>query len=244
VEARHWQHYKQTFGQTNDEPTFRNRYVLNAITALDFKSFVNFGCLYGWLESEVHKTGHEAFGVDRSPDTKVLNDKEFPGPKFIAADIFEFLERDRFDGGLLSHINTGTYFLPPFLTKLYENAAAKGFRYIAIWEPSPVSRVTSRYYDYSETEQPPVVARGPMLLNNYPALLKRAGFKTIQKQIIRPPHPHRDFRSIFILAEWTRVPKRDDPVKPAMTAESRRSSLFKFTVLVDAPISTFVAKRV
>jgi hypothetical protein len=203
VEPQHWQHYKDRFGRDDDEPTFRNRYVLDQIKALDFTSFVNFGSLYGWLESEVQRLGHDAYGVDRAEETRELNAREFPGPKFIAADIFEFLKQNRFDDGLFCHINTGTYFLPAFLTKLYEMTAQRGFRYIAVWEPSPVSRVTGRYYHYTEDEQPPAVARGPMLLNNYPALLKRAGYKTIHKEILRPPHRHADFRSVFVLAERT-----------------------------------------
>jgi hypothetical protein len=201
VEAQHWHHYKQRFGRTDDEPTFRNRYVLDAIKALDFTSFVNFGSLYGWLESEVKLLGHDAYGVDRGEETRKLNSLEFPGPKFIAADIFDFMTQQRFDGGLFCHINTGTYFLPTFLIKLYETAAAQGFRYIAIWEPSPVSRVTGRYYNYIEAEQPPQVARGPMLLNNYPNLLSRAGYSVLRQEIIKPPHPDPDFRSAFFCAK-------------------------------------------
>jgi hypothetical protein len=153
------------------------------------------------LESEVHKIGHETFGVDRNEEARRLNELAFPGPTFLAADIFEFLGSRRFDGGVFATINTATYFLPAFLNRLYGQVRDQGFRYVVVWEPSPVSRITARWYPYSTNEQPPWVARGPMLLNNYPALLKRAGFKVIRQSIENPPHPHPDFRSAFFLAE-------------------------------------------
>jgi hypothetical protein len=200
VEIQKWQSYKAGFGEDNDH-TFRNRFVLEQIRDLDFSTFVNFGCLYGWLESRVHALGKTVYGVDRATESKALNETEFPGPRFVASDIVDFLQTQKLDSFLFSHINTGTYFLPAFLVSLYKLAHEKGARFIAIYEPSGVSRATGSYYNYSEDPQPSRVFRGVMLLNNYPNLLKQAGFRVVRSEILRPPHPHRDFRSAFFLAE-------------------------------------------
>lgn len=206
LEKRKWLVYEQKFapGAEVNEVVFRNRRIRDEVLALRPKRLVNFGCLYGWLEDELGKAGIEAHGVDRSPDTKVLNEQRFKNAKFYAADIFDFMDKERtlLAGSMLAHINTGVYFLPKFLNKLYETAFQSGVESVLIWEPWGRSRIDLEYQEVDpDRDIPPKVYRGVMILHNYARLLKLAGYgRIVRSEIVRPPHPHPDYRSVFLVA--------------------------------------------
>lgn len=124
---------------------------------------------------------------------------EFPGSRFVAGDVFDFLRDHRIDA--LLHINVGVYFLPALIGKLYAAAREAGARYLIAFEPSGISRQTNRYYSYGPTPSPSVVFRGPMLLHNYPNLMLEQGFEIVHQELVRPPHPDGDFRSAFFLSK-------------------------------------------
>jgi hypothetical protein len=207
LEKNKWLVYEEKFllGAAENEVVFRNGRIRDEVAALRPTRFLNFGCLYGWLEDELGKSGIEAHGVDRSPETKMLNEKKFRNAKFYAApDIFEFLEQrhDLTSGAMFAHINTGVYFLPKFLTKLYQTAYRGGIESILVWEPWGRSRIDLDYQQVDpDTDIPPKVYRGVMILHNYARLLQLAGYKNIvRREIVRPPHPHPDYRSVFLVA--------------------------------------------
>ena len=200
-----WFSYKQKFASRHaDEVVFRNRTIRDKVIALRPRRFLNFGCLYGWLENELGRAGIEAHGVDRSDETRKLNEQEFVAAKYHAADIFAFLEqaRDLTPGAMLAHINTGVYFLPRFLTRLYDTAFHADVEAILVWEPWGRSRVNGEYQTVNaDIDLAPMVYRGPMLLHNYARLLKLAGYSNlVHSEIVRPPHPHPDYRSVFLIA--------------------------------------------
>jgi hypothetical protein len=206
LEKEKWLVYEQKFlpGAAENEVVFRNRRIRDEVLALRPPRFLNFGCLYGWLEDELGKAKIESHGVDRSPDTKTLNEQRFPNAKFYAADIFEYLEQHRqlTQGAMLAHINTGVYFLPKFLTKLYETAYRGGIESVLVWEPWGRSRIDLDYQTLDpDKDTAPKVYRGVMILHNYARLLKLAGYGNIvRREVVRPPHPHPDYRSAFLVA--------------------------------------------
>lgn len=193
------------------EVVFRAEHVRNAVLSLagqdpELKNFVNFGCSYGWLEHQISSRlpNLNVFGVDRSNLAMQMNRDEFGSPNcnFVASDIFEFISdrKDAISDSVFCHINVGVYFLPKFIMKLYSALHDAGTRYIVAFEPSGLSRQTHHYYQYSFARQDPVVFRGPMLINNYPNLMMETGFDLIDANILRPPHPQSDFRSICLVS--------------------------------------------
>lgn len=206
-EKDHWLVYKKKFSSNDinsDEVVFRNQIIRDKVIALHPHRFLNFGCLYGWLEDELGRAGIDAHGIDRSDDTRELNEQEFRVGKYHAADIFTFLEQTRSltPGAMLAHINTGVYFLPKFLTRLYKTAYDAGVESILVWEPWGRSRIDGEYQTvHPDIDLPPKVFRGPMVLHNYARLLKLAGYANlVHSEILRPPHPHPDYRSVFLIA--------------------------------------------
>ncbi len=208
AERATWHKYKAEAG--GGEPAFRAaalRRLVAAELAADptIRNVVNWGAAYGVMESEIAKAfpGVTVWGLDRRDVTRDLNRAEFSAPnlRFEAVpDIFGWTAG--LDRALFCHANIGTYFLPAFLAKLYRHVAAAGATVVVLLEPSGRSRQTHRYFDYSTEPRATVVFRGArMLLNNYPALLAKAGFKTASMNILRPPHPDPDFRSIAISAK-------------------------------------------
>lgn len=174
--------------------------LIQLINEHDIRNVVNFGCSYGWLENEIAVRFPDVmvWGVDRNAECMALNAERFwrPNCRFAASDIFKFLKESRLDDTVLCHVNVGVYFLPTFLRKLYMESMA---RFIVCCEPSGISRQTHRYYSYGLEPRPSQVFRGPMLLNNYPGIMTMCGYDVIHSQSFRPPHPHKDFRSVVFV---------------------------------------------
>jgi hypothetical protein len=206
LEKNKWLVYEEKFrpGAAEHEVVFRNARIRDEVLALRPRRFINFGCLYGWLEDELGKAGIESHGIDRSPDTKLLNEQRFRNAKFYAADIFDFVNQNPalMSGAMLAHINTGVYFLPKFLNKLYEAAYRGGIESVLVWEPWGRSRIDLDYQTVDpDRDIPPKVYRGVMILHNYARLLKLAGYgRIVRSEIVRPPHLHPDYRSVFLVA--------------------------------------------
>lgn len=209
-----WHKYRNAFlknRSSNSEVVFRASFVRDEVLRLiredvDIKNCVDFGCSYGWLESEIVREAPRirVWGLDRSPRAIELNKQEFnfPNLDFVAADVFDFItdHPHALRSSVFCHVNIGVYFLPAFLLKLYALVRDAGARYIVCFEPSGLSRQLHSYYRYSLSPQESVVFRGPMLIHNYPYLLKSCGFDLIRAELVTPPHPHRDFRSVCFTA--------------------------------------------
>lgn len=192
-ELKVWEKYERAFAsQEPSEPVFRATYVRDRIQEFipQGSTVLNFGCSYGWLEGQL--PAYDMIGIDRSETAMRRNREKFTGA-FVACDVFDFFAKNRIDA--FCHINTATYFLPGFISKLYAAAINAGASYLIAFEPSGKSRQTGRYFDYSYEPRETVVFRGPMLLNNYPGLMRDAGFGIVHSAVLRPPHPQLDFRS-------------------------------------------------
>jgi SAM-dependent methyltransferase len=210
-----WYKYRRGFARetpATNEVVFRAHRIRDEIGRLleggTSSSVVNFGCSYAWLEAQVAKQYPRArvVGIDRSETAMELNRAEFPPPnlEFVtAADIFDLIRDDprMFHGAIFVHVNTAGYFLPRFLERLYGAVHAAGAAFVVGWEPAGLSRQTNAYYRYSFEPQDSVVFRGPMLIHNYPHLLRKAGFDVVRAELAQPPHPHPDFRSITFTAQ-------------------------------------------
>jgi hypothetical protein len=210
-----WKRYQGNLANEDvqsSEVVFRASYVLNQLRHLisqnpDVKRVINIGCSYGWLEGQVAKDfpNINIVGIDRSQVAMNLNREEFcfSNIDFVADDFRLFFERhpEVFSDSIVCHLNFGVYFLPNLLADLYRKAYVGGAKYILVFEPSGISRQTHKHFCYDLNKKNPVVFRGPMLLNNYPAIFDDAGFRTIFSAQLRPPHPHRDFRSVCFIGE-------------------------------------------
>ena len=193
-----WEKYRAMIVSGQEiEITFRLRYVRDRIKELPVSRVLDFGCSYGWLEGQIPGM----IGIDRSEEAMRRNRAEFPNNEFVVGDVFECLSSHKIDA--FCHINVGTYFLPTFIAKLYAAARDSGAEYLIAFEPSGISRQTNRYYNYTTEPQDSVVFRGPMLLNNYPQLMKDAGYSLVHSAILKPPHPHADYRSACFIARST-----------------------------------------
>ena len=167
---------------------------------------VNFGSAHGWLEHEVASKVPRlrVWGLDRSKRTMNLNRREFRSGNcsFGAGDIHEFIEGNHsaLEKSIFCHVNVGVYFLPEFMKQSYHAVFRAGALYVVLFEPSGLSRQTGDFYRYSMEVRDSVVFRGPMILHNYPNLLRKSGYEVIKASLHAPPHPHKDFRSVEFTA--------------------------------------------
>ena len=204
-ELEKYTQYKKEF-QYNLETTTtsRNKYVLKKANILNFNYFVNWGSSYGWLENEIWNH-HRVLGIDRSEETQHRNSTEFGKDIFpVSRNIIEYLKNkpEICTGSLFSSVYISTYFTPEYLVGLFKFLYDSGFKYILLFEPFGLSIQTYSYYQMDENcDKNPVIFRGELILHNYTRLLKRAGFKIIEQQLVDTPHPTDPFFwSVYILA--------------------------------------------
>jgi len=190
VELDVWKRYKVSYltqSAKDSEVVFRATHVRNVVLDLIAKNpkvenIINIGCSYGWLENEIalNSTSIRVYGIDRSEEALALNRAEFPigNLKFISGDFDSIIQRspEILRNSVVCHVNFGVYFLPEFLMGIYRAAFDGGALNIVIFEPSGISRQWHQYYPYSMKKRDPWIFRGPMLLNNYPAILDESGF--------------------------------------------------------------------
>ncbi len=214
-----WLRYKNDYDTSSPKSSeiyYRASKILGSINEIllkdkEVKSVFNFGSTYGWLENEIAEFNPDCkvFGFDRRKVTKDLNDSVFKKENLefvFDMDIHDYVNKnqDKLKDSIFIHSNIGVYFLPKFLDKLYALLFEYGVKYIVIWEPSGISRVTNNYYQYSTKEQNPEIFRSVMVLNNYPNLLFKNNFECIKGKIERPPHGHSDFRSLHLISKAIR----------------------------------------
>ena len=214
-----WHRYRKTYEKEtvqSNEIVFRADYMKTLLCKIlddnpNLSGWINIGCSYGWLENQIatNYPNLKVIGIDRSSTAMDLNKSEFSevqNLEFIADDFNKVFQNrpEIFKNVVVTHINFGVYFLPTLLQNLYKNAYNKGCDKIIVFEPSGISRITHRHYQYSEQNQKPAIFRGQMLLNNYPNLLKESGFNLEFADKVKPPHPHPDFYSVCFVGSRTK----------------------------------------
>ncbi len=109
--------------------THAQRILSDLIIRQAAPTVVDFGVSYAYVDATL-AAAHPSVqfvGVDRSVLTKALNDRAFSAlanQRIIAGDIFEVLQHERFDGGILWTMRTLLLLPKPFLARLYRAAAA------------------------------------------------------------------------------------------------------------------------
>ncbi|MGE0754103.1 MAG: hypothetical protein AB7L92_02985 [Alphaproteobacteria bacterium] len=165
---------------------------------------LNFGVSYAYVDAELAKEFPETtfIGVDRSPLTRLYNDLLFdlPNLQVEAADIFELMKRQRWDGSLLMHIRTMTCLPEHFALQFYRQAAESGFDHILLAEQCGISWETGKPYEFSDEPKPSVIYRNFMHIHNYPAMLKVAGYAVSYSNLLKTRHPDPNYRIVVMMA--------------------------------------------
>ncbi|MBA3344284.1 MAG: hypothetical protein H0T44_03125 [Gemmatimonadales bacterium] len=156
--------------------------------ASDVTMFLNFGAFCATVDAELAEQfpGIEFHGVDLGAQTKVLNEKAFRcrNLHFHDAFILDFLDRTPLSGRttMLFHARTTTLFYPRFVEQFYQTCAAKGIRYLALWENNSLSYSTAWFYDFGSIPNGSVAYRDVMFIHDYKVLLEAAGYEILQEE--------------------------------------------------------------
>lgn len=170
----------------------------------EVKTFLNFGVGYAHIDSKLALKfpSCKFIGLDRSELTKTFNKNCFStiqNLSFVAGDVIDYLENNRFNGGIF-YTSRILCFLPKsFNQRLYNAVAKAGFKYIVGFEQTGISRQTMKPFEFSENETPSVVYRGLMYIHNYPELIVKAMFRVTKIELIKTNHPHKDIRLIHFV---------------------------------------------
>jgi len=166
---------------------------------------INFGVSYAYIDSllAIQFKNVEFIGIDRSKFTKMYNEHCFniENLKFVAGDIFDFLEDRTSTDDIFFHTRTLALLPKSFITKLYTKVQESNFKYIVGMEQIGISRQTGKPYEFSLDDQDSVIYRGPMFIHNYPWLLSQAGYKILNIELVKTDHSHLDYRILSFVAK-------------------------------------------
>jgi len=162
-----------------------NTRLRNVLTDGRLRHVVDFGVMCGRpiydLACEHPTVQFDAW--DRQHLIKSLNESAYSAPNlaFFDGEPLDFLRaRVRRGETLLYHARTGTLLYPAFLSRFYEACCRVGVSDIVLFEPCSLSRDLLRFQDYEDMAELSIARRGPMLLHNYPRLLKEAGYDVLK----------------------------------------------------------------
>jgi len=173
------------------------------------KSIVNFGvsCAYSDALLAGEHPNTKFYGVDRSKVTKELNEENYAKENisFYNMDICDFLKKygDEISNGILVHQRVGAVLYPEKLRMLYKACYENNINTILCLEPIGYSRPMQEFYKFSFEPKDSIVFRAPLLMHNYPNLLKEAGYRCDVVDALSYQHPHEDIKILEIVA--TRV---------------------------------------
>jgi hypothetical protein len=68
--------------------------------------------------------------------------------------------------------------------RFYQSCAAKGIRYLALWENNTLSYSSRRFHAFGEIPKGAVAYRNVMVIHAYPTLLERAGYEILQVEAL------------------------------------------------------------
>lgn len=193
--AQNWQGYLTQLrnGTNGDTGLFQNTFC-NAVRAMlasdnSIADQVDFGAFCGLNNHRLAREfpSRRFWAVDRGKVIKDLNEEMFSAPAlaFVDDDIISFLEGQRFENGLLSHVRTACVLFPEKLRRLYRTAARQGIRYVLVVEHSNFSEELDGYYVYTLGRKPSAVYKKRLFIHNYPGLAYEAGYQPWRAEIIR-----------------------------------------------------------
>ncbi len=156
--------------------------------ARDVSRFLNFGAFCARVDADLAEQfpSIEFQGIDLGARTKALNERAFRRQNLAFHDAFilDFLD-ERPVGPqptMLFHARTTTLFYPKFVERFYQTCAAKGIRYLALWENNTLSYFNVRFHDFGEIPNGSVAYRNVMFIHDYKTLLERAGYEILQAE--------------------------------------------------------------
>ena len=169
------------------------------------KNVLDFGVSYAHVDSVLAKRHPQLrfIGCDRSELTMAINRVDFghvPNLVLHGGDVFECLEKYT-PIDVLFHMRTACLLPADFLDQLYAKARACGARYIVLAEQIGLSWETDAGYVFSDQQQDSILLRWKMMIHNYPALLKKAGFKVAHSESFGTRHANPNLKLLLIVAE-------------------------------------------
>lgn len=207
----HSQLMDKNFENVRSESPALYREAVNTLGKLfksdpEVTSMLDFGVALGHMNSILARQFERVkfFGIDRSPLVKACNEVIYSDVKnlfFEAGDVFDLIRLKDFKSGVLFHARTILILPPSFVKKLYAEVYKAGFKYIVGFEQIGVSRQTNKPYAFSDEPKPSLHYRSFMTIHNYPALLKEAGFKVEEIDLVKTNHPHEDLRIVKFVAK-------------------------------------------
>lgn len=211
-----WLQYKSQFSSIHEKHNtihrsqLSKRHITTVISEKKWiQAIINFGSSYAWLENSIAQEHPDIpiYGLDRFEEVSSLNRKEFNSNNlhFISTgDILEYLDTKPlfFNNSIFHHCYVCMFMLPRYIENLYTKLHHAGVKYIVCHEHQAFSCQEKKIYEFSATKQiDSVLHKGHLLLHNYPYLLKQSGFKVISQEIVKTPHPEKDFNSTIFIAE-------------------------------------------
>ncbi len=166
---------------------------------------LDFGVSYAHVDSVLAKRHPQLrfIGCDRSELTMAINRVDFgnvPNLVLHGGDVFDCLEQYK-PIDVLFHMRTACLLPSDFLDQLYARARACGARYVVMAEQIGLSWETDAGYEFSDQQQDSILLRWKMLIHNYPALLKKAGFRVTQSESFGTKHANPNLKLLLIVAE-------------------------------------------
>jgi len=169
------------------------------------KNVLDFGVSYAHVDSVLAKRHPQLrfIGCDRSELTMAINRVDFgnvPNLVLHGGDVFDCLEQYK-PIDVLFHMRTACLLPSDFLDQLYARARASGARYVVMAEQIGLSWETDAGYEFSDQHQDSILLRWKMLIHNYPALLKKAGFRVTHSESFGTKHANPNLKLLLIVAE-------------------------------------------
>lgn len=198
------------FENSPSESAVLYQHVLAAFEELlkrdtSIKTVLDFGVSYAHVDSVLARRHPEVrfIGCDRSELTMAINRVDFghiPNLVLHGGDIFECMDQQG-PIDVLFHMRTACLLPADFLDQLYAKARSSGARYVLLAEQIGLSWETDSGYEFSDQQKDSTLLRWKMLIHNYPALLKKAGFKVAHSEFFGTKHANPNLKLLLIVAE-------------------------------------------
>jgi hypothetical protein len=154
--------------------------------AAELNHVFDFGTLCGHYLYNLSKRYPKASfaGIDRQLLIKELNDYMYrvPNLAFHADDIRDYIPKlgGRSRNAMMMHARTATFCYPEYLRRLYGACAGAGVRNVVLFEGNSLCQHNFEFYDFDNMPADTVPTRVPLMLHNYPKLLREAGYDVLK----------------------------------------------------------------
>jgi hypothetical protein len=156
------------------------------------REVINFGVMCGQAEYEAAGMFPDVrfVGVDRQRETARLNDQAYrlPNLRFDAAEIEDTLQS--MDGTLpraLFHGRTATLCYPQKMRDLYKLCAAKGVKYILLFENCSISHRDHTFHSPERMPAEAIIYKNDQFVHDYRGMLLSAGYEIIKSEVMFSP---------------------------------------------------------